>query len=320
MNPKKTWGPLIVLLIFIVHIISFSQSRSEENISSDYPLTMIDAQVTSRKSGQSIGDLNHDNFIVKEDGVRQFISTMERHARALSILVLIDRSIHRGNRPQVEAALRDFQSSLINSITENDELSVMAIADEPMLSLNFTDHKETVRQVLASVIQLRNLDKSPRKTDYEAVFSEASKQMRYVKKPLNRRVIIFFSAISKSEVSAYNVPTTVLNLLLAPTSIFCWYNVIPIDIYPAESPIVNLHGRLSVADLVSLTGGEMEGSGLADVINRLRERYQIGYTPINRFGIGKIHRISLEISPTAKVDRNDLRIIYNKAYISSPRN
>jgi hypothetical protein len=317
MNLKNYYLPLSALLVFTSNIVALSQSRA---VAAPDLLTVIDAQVISQRSGQTIGDLTHQDFVVKEDGVRQNILTMQREPRQLSILVLIDRSIHRRNRIQVDAMLMNFQSSLIQSLSEGDEVSVMAIADEPILNLDFTSHKGRISEVLASIVHSRNLEKTTRKTDYEAVFSEAAKQMRRVKKPLNRRVIIFVSAVSKSEVSAYNVPNQLVNLLLAPTSIFCWHNVFPIDLSLDELPRERVSGELRVTDLVGLTGGEMVSGDLIAVINRLRERYQIGYLPINPSQVGKLHWISLEISPSVKIDKSDLKIIYNRAYISSPRN
>jgi hypothetical protein len=111
-----------------------------------------------------------------------------------------------------------------------------------------------------------------------------------------------------------------MKALLASTNIFYWYNLTPVNMSPLDSPREILSRKLRLADLIGLTGGEMVDGELPAIIRRLRERYTIGYMPIRSSPAGTLHRIDLKISPSAKIDKTDLKITYRKAYISSASN
>ena len=317
---NRCYLPLLVALLFISHARALSQSNKEEAIASPYQLTTIEVQVISRKSGQPILDLDHEDFVVKEDGVRQDIMSMDQEPEPLSILLLIDRNIKKNINTQIEARLKDLQTSLILSMHKADEVSVMAITDGPILLQDFTSDKRRVVEVLTEIFRPRGAENVARETDYGMALSEAAKQMRRVQKPLNRRVIFFISAASKSEVSTYRVQNEATKALLTLINIFYWYNLTPINMSPLDSPKGILSRKLRLADLIGLTGGEMVDGELTPIIRRLRERYTISYMPIRSSQAGTLHRIDLEISPSAKVDKSDLEITYRKAYISSAPN
>jgi VWFA-related protein len=316
---RRCYLSLLVGLLFIGHGIALSQSNTEVVIACPYPLTTIEVQVISRKSGQPILDLSHEDFVVKEDGVRQYIQVMEQDAVPLSVLLLIDRNIKQSNHTQAETMFKDLQTSLILSMHKADEVSVMAITDgPPILVQDFTGDKRRVVEVLTEIFQPGGAENVARETDYGMALSEATKQMRRAQKPLNRRVILFISAASKSEAAAYRAQNEATEALLTSINIFYWYNLTPINMSPMKPPKRILSRKLSVADLVDLTGGEMVDGELTTIIRRLRERYTISYLPIRRSRAGTLHRIDVEISP--KIDKTDLEITYRKAYISTAPN
>jgi VWFA-related protein len=317
---KRCYLPLLIALLFMSHVMALSQSNTEEAIISRYQLTTIEVQVISRKSGQPILDLNAEDFVVKEDGEQQYVMYMEQEAEPLSILLLIDRNIKRRNSIQDQTRLKNLQSSLILSMHKADEVSVMAITDGPTLLQDFTSDKRRVGEVLTEIFRPGGAENVARETDYGMALSEAAKQMRRMKKPLNRRVIIFISAASKSEVSTCLVQDEATKALLTSMNIFYWYNLTPVNMSPSDLPKVILSRKLRLADLIGLTGGEMVGGELTAIIRRLRERYTIGYMPIRSSPAGILHRIDLKISPSAKIDNTDLEVTYRKAYINSASN
>jgi VWFA-related protein len=317
---KPCYLPLLAALLFISHVTALSQSNTEEAIICRYQLTAIEVQVISRKSGQPILGLNAEDFVVKEDGMQQYVLSMEQQTESLSILLLIDRNIKQRNRIQDQTRLKNLQSSLILSMHKTDEVSVMTITDEPILKQDFTDDKRRVGEVLTEILGPGGAENMARETDYGMALLEAAKQMRRTKKPLNRRVILFISAASKSEVSTYLVQDEATKALLTSTSIFYWYNLTPVNRSPLNSPKGILSRKLRLADLIGLTGGELVDGELTAIIRRLRERYTIGYLPIRSSPAGTLHRIDLKISPTTKIDKTDLEITYRKAYISSDSN
>jgi len=317
---KRCYWLLLIALLFMGRVIALPQSNTEEAIVSQERLTTIEVQVISRKSGQPILDLNAEDFVVKEDGVQQYVMYMEQEPEPLSILLLIDRNIKQRNGIQDQTRFKNLQTSLILSMHKADEVSVMAITDEPILLQDFTSDKRRVGEVLTEIFGPGGAENMARETDYGMALSEAAKQMRRMKKPLNRRVILFISAASKSEVSTYQVQDEAMKALLASTNIFYWYNLTPVNMSPSDSPKGILSRKLRLADLIGLTGGEMVDGELTAIIRRLRERYTIGYMPIRSSPAGTLHRIDLKISPSAKIDKTDLKITYRKAYINSVSN
>jgi hypothetical protein len=245
---------------------------------------------------------------------------MEQEAEPLSILLLIDRNIKQRNSIQDQTRFKNLQSSLILSMHKADEVSVMAITDGPILLQDFTSDKRRVGEVLTEIFRPGGTENVARETDYGMALSEAAKQMRRMKKPLNRRVILFISAASKSEVSTYQVQDEATKALLTSMNIFYWYNLTPVNMSPSDSHKGILSRKLRLADLIGLTGGEMVDGELTAIIRRLRERYTIGYLPIRSSPAGTLHRIDLKISPSAKIDNTDLEVTYRKAYINSASN
>src|SRR5437773_10494630 len=71
--------------------LSDSPRGDNENIRLAVDLVVLDALVIQQKTGRVAGNLNKEDFLVAEDGVRQQITHFSQDTLPLSVILLIDR-------------------------------------------------------------------------------------------------------------------------------------------------------------------------------------------------------------------------------------
>lgn len=261
-------------------------------------LVVFDAQVIDKKSKRTIGDLTKEDFAITEDGIKQEVSYFSRDELALSIILLLD--VSRSVRPIIHD-IRDGALNALQRLKPEDEVAVMAFGTTYQLVQNFTKDRRLVSQKIESATANDSLGNG---TFLGSALESAATHMQKAPTPGSRRVIIVITdniAVTPERETKYIVD----ELLDSGTVV---YGLIVQAAFGKFFKVMSL-GQLSkgVNDFVERTGGEIVGAGkkevdakLGVVIDRLRDRYQLGFRPLNTTNDGKFRPVEIKITETKK--------------------
>lgn len=288
-------------------------------------LVVLDAQVLRRKDGQSIGLFKREDFVLHEDGVKQEIVHFSQDRLPLSIVLLLDQSA--SVRPVVEE-IRNGALQALQLLRPEDEVALMSFADQTRLLQGFTrDRKSIVEQIS------RTLEKSfvGVGTSIHTALYEAALQMDNASDRLSRRVIIVVTD-NIATMHRFTNPTIseVNDRLLEQNTVVCG-----IVIGGKTSKNLNIflrnrddkyNWKVNVDEFAEPTGGEVMitdtlnvNQRLAEMINHLRIRYSIGYTPTNLAHDGRFRQVSLSVTNEAVKRVGEVVVKTRKGYFARER-
>ncbi len=298
--------------------------RGAETIRLNTSLVVIDTQVVDRKSGEVINGLQAGDFMLDDDSVRQEISHFSQDKLKLSVVLLIDLS---GSVSPVLRQIREGALEALNRLKEDDEVAVMAFSSTTQLVQDFTRDRRLV------VDRLEQIEKTPvigQGTSLYQSLVEAAWHMNRASNPTSRRVIVSitdnvaweynFSGISEQEVarriidSGSMVCSLIVEGALSKTEKIFLRNREGETLY---------RRRMSVEPFVRQSGGEMINSDknsiagrLATLIDHLRTRYSLGYSPKGEVIDGRYHRIEVRLTDEARRRFGDPAIRTRQGYIA----
>lgn len=261
-------------------------------------LVVFDAQVIDKKSKRTIGELTKDDFTITENGVKQEVSYFSRDELPLSIILLLD--VSRSVRPIIHE-IRDGALNALQRLKPEDEVAVMAFGTTYQLAQDFTKNRRLVSQKIESATADERLGNG---TFLSSALESAASHMLKAPTAGSRRVIIIITdniAITPDRETKYIVD----ELLDSGTVV---YGLIVQAAFGKFFKIMSL-GQLSkgVNDFVERTGGEIFGADkkevdakLGLVIDRLRARYQLGFSPLNVSNDGKFRPVEIKVIETKK--------------------
>jgi VWFA-related protein len=287
---------------------SFAQEKDPIDIVKvNTDLVVFDAQVIDKKTGRVVGDLNREDFELSDSGTRQQISYFSRDELPLSIILLLD--VSRSVRPIIHD-IRDGALNALQRLKPDDQVAVMAFSDRSQLAQDFTKDRALVSKKIEEVTATSVLGNG---TYLGAAMEEAALRMQTAPTPTSRRVIIVIT--DNIAVSIASQQRSVLHDLFESGTVV--YGLI---VRAAMGKVFNLlsFGQIKgVNRYVEETGGEVIGADkkevdtkLANVIDRLRARYAIGFRPSNAIDDGKFRPVAIKISPTTK--RKEKPIVLTK--------
>ncbi len=95
----------------------------------------------SNDSGYTVGALNENHFIVKEDGVRELPIQVEEltDSAGVSVILMIDRSTSMSGQPIIDA--RNAAITFVNLMNSQDRAALVSFANEVRTDLAFTRDK-----------------------------------------------------------------------------------------------------------------------------------------------------------------------------------
>ena len=320
----------IILLVALLGIAGWAQSRpavegqSSEAIRLSTNLVVVDAQVLNRKTGEIVNGLAPADFEIFEDGVRQEITHFSQDKLSLSVILLIDLS---GSVSPVLREIREGALEALNRLKENDEVAVIGFSSNTQLVQDFTRDRQLI------VDRIARIEKSPvigQGTSLLQALSDAALHMNRAGNPTSRRVIISltdnvaweynFSGLSEQDVAHQIVDSgsmvcgLIVEGTLSKTEKIFLKNRDGRDIY---------RRRATVDPFVNQTGGEILKSSkleittrLATLIDHLRTRYSLGYSPKRETIDGKYHQVFLQLTDRSRKRLGDLLIRTKQGYFA----
>ncbi len=282
-----------------------------------YPLVMISAQVISRTTGLPVSDLRHTDFVISENGIQQDIAIWEQGDEPVSLLILIDTLDAHKNSRVFNDQIQALKSSLTTYFSAEDKASIIVIVERPILLQDFTSDKELISDAFDRLSQYKIVPTRPVEKRFSEALQQAANHARVAHNPKARNAIILISSVPNQTDDKAVLPETVVRAMIESGNIFCWDSSAHLrtDFFDLSDPGELPFDKVSIADLVRLTGGEFMGSDWKSFIERLRERHLIGYVPlpIREGRGGELVRIKLELAPNPKRNTGDMVLIYPRA-------
>jgi len=310
----------LVTLLTVTGLLQLAQAgqpRQDEPLKLRGELVVLDAQVLHKKTALAVGNLVKDDFVLFEDGVKQHISHFSRDELPLSVVILFDVSGSvAADRKSAQRLLQGAYEAL-KLLKHEDEIALMQFAQKATLIQPFTRDRDMIVNALA-----RMDGRGQYGTHVDEGILSATEYMRSASNPDSRRVIIAVTDDVTVSIAnrAYTTPTTrtegdALRKLYESGSVVCallfdtqdnsvtrkeqLQTTEPIISDPSLSPGTP-QVKLDVAKrFAEATGGisiktrqENIPARLGEMIERLRQRYTIGYSSSNTSHDGKFRKIS----------------------------
>lgn len=288
-------------------------------------LVVLDAQILRVKDGSVISALKREDFTLYEDGTKQEITHFSQDKLPLSILLLLDLSA--SVKPVIEE-IRNGALQALRYLKPEDEIAVMAFADRTELLNDFTKDRKTVVEQISRVLEKKYVGVG---TALHTALYESALQMDRAGNPLSRRVIIAVTD-NIATMHRYTHPgiEEVKDRLLSHSSVVCGLVVggatsKTLSIFTREHKDA-YNWRVKIDDFAEPTGGEVMitdardvNQKLAEMINHLRVRYSIGYTPTSADTNGGFRRIKLLIAGEVEKKEGAIAIKTRQGYFARER-
>ncbi len=318
---------IAVFSLFAIQVFAQTDSQDpQETIRIKTDLVVLDAQVTDKRSRETIRGLKPSDFELLEDGVKQQIEYFSQDKLPLSVVLLVD--ISPSVRPVIEK-IREGALAALQKLKPEDEVALMVFSGWTELVQDFTKDRQLLLEKLGAAMEKRGSG-----TRIHEALAKAARQMRYATNPNARRVIIAVTdndgsmsrtddALSEEEVRQTVIESGATVCGLIVRSAINVANAI-LSQHPAVQERIK---RTTVNPYAVETGGEMSGAGkdevnarLGEMFERLRSRYSIGYLPANPDFNGKYRRIKLTLTPEARKRLgNDIVITARQGYYALDR-
>jgi VWFA-related protein len=301
------------------YAVSQSQQpgATEETIKLHTDLVVVDAQVLNRKTGVVVNGLAREHFTLFEDGVKQQVTHFSQDKLPLSIVLLLDVS---GSVQPVIDQIRDQGLNALNELKPGDEVALMAFGTWATLLQDFTKDRQLIATKIAAI---EFMGPWIREATYihEAVYA-AAKHLASASNPDSRRIIIIITDnLSNQPVGGGHSQTEANEALLESGVVVSGlvvgdFNAV-VDEYRKKGFTIEDSIGSHVADTggVALQVGKDDAvTKLANLIERLRTRYSLGYTPLNEKRDGKFRKIKLTIAPDIERREGGVAIVARKGY------
>ena len=278
----------------------------------DVNLVLVEATVKN-KAGQVIDGLTMKDFEVCEDGVAQTVTHFSRDQLPLAVALVVDlsSSIEPFLRP-----LRYATQTALRTLKQEDQVSLFTFSSHADRKVNLTHDKRSV----SDQIEFFSAGGS---TNINGAIYEAAQYLREDAPASARRVIILVSDNVPTDAGEFS-PQEVEDAVLEADS-----GVYSLKI-PGQNPLQarmasKMGGKVNVSKLAADTGGEIfdvekEGSlyiAFRALIQRLKTRYTVGYTPANSGRNGSFHKLEVRLTPSQGELGKDYTIISKRGYYSN---
>ncbi len=333
---KRRPGKLCLIAALSVILFSVCPAQNpnsqevilQETIRLSTDLVVLDVQVLNRKTGAIINGLKAADFELYEDGVKQEVTHFSQDRLPLSVILLMDLS------GSVSPALKEIQSGALlalERLKEKDEVAVIAFSSDTQLVQDFTPDRKLIIEKIGHIEKTSVIGQG---TSLFEGLKSAAIHMNKASNPTSRRVIItvtdniawenHFSGLSEKEVSDRILESgsmvcglVVEGAMTRTEKIFNW-----------ERPRNDIYRRRMMVDpFANQTGGEIIKSNKAEVnarlallIDHLRTRYSLGFSPKKEQADGGFRRIGLALTREAQKRLGDVVVRTKQGYYARPRN
>ena len=311
---------LIAIVLHLLPPVSLGmQSKQDEPITLRGELVSLDAQVIHKKTASTVNNLTKEDFEIYENGVKQYITHFSQDKVPLSVIILVDVSGSVWPDQKSFERLRRGAREAISLLKPQDEVSLMQFAAKATLVQPFTRDRDDV------VNALNRLDgRGQRGTAVDEGILGAAQYMRTASNPDSRRVIIaltddlMFAVNNKDHV----LPTThtedqAIRELYESGSVVCALLFEGVDTPPG------ILKRAIAKNCAEATGGitiktsqDNIPARLTEIIERLRQRYTIGYSSTDTSRDGHFRKIKVTVKPEIERREGNVVVITRKGYYS----
>jgi VWFA-related protein len=304
---------------------SNTAGRPDEIVKVDVDLVTIDALVLDKKTARGVGDLQQQDFVLSEDGVKQTITHFSQDSLPLSVLLLVDRG---GCLDPFGTEVRRAAQDAIARLKPTDEVAVMTYHNDVELLQEFTRDRMRISDAL---------DRVP-PHDEEAhhclnkAFFEAAEYMQRAGNPIGRRVIVAITGVtrdfdclggpsSKTASQAVYESGAVVSAILPRTGEQQMEN----GFMKWATRMGRLGGApyIDIETLANETGGEILqdkpenlNTTFATLINHLRTRYNLAFVSTNKKRDGTTRKLKIEMGQPAQKARGKLVVKARRSYVA----
>lgn len=304
----------------------------------DVHLVLVDVQVINKKTHQIADSLRQDDLRVYEDGVRQQISAFSHDKLPLSIILLID--LTDSVRPVLQSLSQGALLAL-QHLRPQDQVAVLAYSASTSLVQGFT----TDRSLAAAAIERAAHLKSQEAAFFNEGIYQAVTYLSVAKNPESRRVILWFTDnvpnVPSDEVKErygkslsgkkLHTEKQALDQLFRTGTVVCTLLKRSLMSDEEDARIRSeegadridrmMHPPGDVYKYANATGGLVVESDekklpakLAELIDDLRLRYTLGYSPSVVKPQGSFCHIKVELAPAVRKLQKELVVKARQGY------
>jgi VWFA-related protein len=313
-------------------------NQEKSTFHADVHLVLVDVQVINKKTHQIAGSLKQDDLRVYEDGVQQQIRTFSQDKLPLSIILLID--LTDSVRPVLQSLSQGALLAL-QHLRPQDQVAVLVYSASTYLVQGFT----TDRSLAAAAIERAAHLKSREAAFFNEGIYQAATHLSVVQNPDSRRVILWFTDnvpnIPSDEVKEQegkslsgkelHTEKQALKQLFRTGTVVCTLLKRSLMSDEEDARIRSeggadridrmMHPPGDVYKYANATGGLVVESNekklpakLADLIDDLRLRYTLGYSPSVAKPQGSFCTIKVELAPAVKKLQKELVVEARQGY------
>jgi VWFA-related protein len=297
-------------------------------------VVLVDAQVINKKTHETVSTLKKDDLEVYEDGIQQQISSFSQDELPLSVVLLFDLtdSVRPVLKPLAAGALAALQH-----FKPHDEVAVMVYAASARVIQDFTTDRALT---VAAVDKASRMDSAEAAFFNEAIY-QASGQLSRAN-PQRRRVIIWLTDdvpnIPSEEIKAryggslaqgtLHTEKEAMKELFRSGVVVCTL-LKRSEISEQEDSLRDssrIVGRMQyppgeVYKYARATGGQVVESSikklpgkLAQLIDDIRLRYNLGYHPSVGKPTGRFCAIKVKLAPEVRKSQKNLVVEAKQGY------
>lgn len=314
----------LLLLFVLVAVVGLrATSRAQKSVDQDHPLKLstqlvvVDAQVMRKNEKTPVIGLTERSFALYEEGVKQQITHFSQDRLPLSIVLLLD--VSSSVMPAIDQ-VRDTGLRALNELKPGDEVALMAFGAWATVLQDFTKDRELIAAQMAFIESMGPWIREGTYID-EAVY-EAARYLSNAANPNSRRVIVIVTDNLSNQPDNFGHSEADALLQLHENGVVvCGLVVGDFNAVANHYKKQRLHLRDSIANFLTETGGILSRvdkdnvtDRLAGLIERLRSRYSLGYTPINLQRDGRFRNIKLKVTPEVERSEGEVSIVARKGY------
>lgn len=291
-----------------------AQDNPAITFKSNVNLVLVDTTVRDHK-GRIASGLQKTNFHVLEDGVEQPIRAFSESQLPLAIAIVVDKS---GSMRRLFADLRDSALQALNYLHPQDRVSLFVFDKRVQRLTDLTsDHEEIARA-------FEQVDAGGGTDILDAVY-EASRYLKLAAPKERRAIVLISDNISFRPFNRRHEDEIVNTALEFETDI---HSIQVREMFGFPGALLPVPGtkleRVSVSQITKNTGGEITHSGsgsagktLAEVLDRIRRRYTLGYYASPNSKPGQFHRLEVKLTDDRGKPFKDYVVSTRSGYFTS---